>query len=87
MTHTVPFIVPQGKTNAATVAGLPRSDGHDPGGTRTPNTQFRRLVLYPLSYWAARPNALRAFVRTISWSALQPEGCTMAVWNDGLSLP
>ena len=25
----------------------------DPGGTRTPNTQFRRLVLYPLSYWAA----------------------------------
>ena len=32
-----------------------RSDalnGGDPGGTRTPNTQFRRLVLYPLSYWA-----------------------------------
>ena len=21
-----------------------------PGGTRTPNTQFRRLMLYPLSY-------------------------------------
>lgn len=27
----------------------------DPGGTRTPNTQFRRLMLYPLSY---RANAL-----------------------------
>ena len=22
-----------------------------PGGIRTPDTQFRRLVLYPLSYW------------------------------------
>jgi hypothetical protein len=31
---------------------LPLSDAGDPGGTRTPNTQFRRLVLYPLSYWA-----------------------------------
>jgi hypothetical protein len=30
--------------------------GGDPGGTRTPNTQFRRLMLYPLSYGAMRSN-------------------------------
>ena len=39
--------------------GLPRPNAGDPGGTRTPNTQFRRLVLYPLSYWAIwRPIAV-----------------------------
>jgi hypothetical protein len=50
--HTVPYTVPWTKRDAANVVVLPRPDGNDPGGTRTPNTQFRRLVLYPLSYWA-----------------------------------
>ena len=34
--------------NVVAFTGL---DG-DPGGNRTPNTQFRRLMLYPLSYRA-----------------------------------
>jgi hypothetical protein len=33
----------------------PRSESGTPGGIRTPNPQFRRLMLYPLSYgrWCA----------------------------------
>ena len=45
----------------------------DPGGTRTPNTQFRRLVLYPLSYWAIW--LYRAFFLGI----LAPSACVVGI--------
>ena len=38
------------KNHHAVHSGEPSSG--DPGGNRTPNTQFRRLMLYPLSYRA-----------------------------------
>ena len=52
MKNTTPYTVPWTQRDAASVAVLPHLYRGDPGGTRTPNTQFRRLVLYPLSYWA-----------------------------------
>ena len=45
MKNTVPDIDPTEKTEAANVAVLPLPDAGDPGGIRTPDTQFRRLVL------------------------------------------
>ncbi len=45
MKDTTPYTVPDTKKDTASNAALPRPDAGDPGGIRTPDTQFRRLVL------------------------------------------
>ena len=52
MTYRVSDRVTQTQNAVPANGEIPRSDAGDPGGTRTPNTQFRRLMLYPLSYRA-----------------------------------
>jgi hypothetical protein len=43
MKNTVPYTVPVGKTKAVSVTALPPATAGDPGGTRTPNNQFRSI--------------------------------------------
>ena len=44
MKNTVPDTDPTEKTEAANVAVLPLPNAGDPGGIRTPDTQFRSIV-------------------------------------------
>lgn len=43
MKNTVPNTVPMGKTKAVSNTALPLPTAGDPGGTRTPNNQFRSI--------------------------------------------
>ena len=68
MTNTVPYTVPAEKTKAASIAALPLSTARDPGGTRTPNNQFRRLVLYPIELLGHLPDALPTSFACCLWA-------------------
>jgi hypothetical protein len=48
--NTVPYTVPMGKIKTVNVAVLPLSIAGALGVTRTPDTRFRKPLLYPLSY-------------------------------------
>jgi hypothetical protein len=60
MTYTVPYTVPWGKTNAASIAALPRPNDGALGLTRTADTRFRKPLLYPLSYEGTPSRSSRA---------------------------